>query len=227
MVDFDFKEFFIENKIKIIILILLIIPIFFGTNLVYLLSSFNIILVWEIELFFIFIAFIAFFYVVCIYLIFFALDYEYPEYISEIREHPMVKIHLQRDFFVNNRYEILLSYTLSIIFEEFLFRMYLLGFLLNFENFQPIMAFDYGYIGDFFYPILSSSILFSGYHIYTFFKAESLSLTVFYMLSSFILGIINGISFIYGGILFSIIVYWIITYSIYSIIGRHYVLKEK
>lgn len=229
MKEFSIKLFINENKYKIIGIILLAIPIFFGLNERYIFSFeffFSTISVGKISFAIFMFLFLSFIFIAGTYLIFFIFDLFYSKEISVIEKHPIVKIYAERDKFANIKLKNILSFILSMIFEEILFRQYTLGFLLNFWGFKLSNSPKSLLFLNYFIPIILSSVIFSIYHIHIYFSTKSIQLMGLFMLGSFSLGIILGAVFIYTDIFFTIILHGLSVYIFYVLIAKHYLAKN-
>ncbi|MHA1727407.1 MAG: CPBP family glutamic-type intramembrane protease [Promethearchaeota archaeon] len=142
----------------------------------------------------------------------------------------MINIFFKRDYFAENRFSTILSFTLNMIIEEIVFRYYLLGIILNYLDYSMIEtfnSFNYIQVFYFFIPILLSAVIFSIYHIHIYFWTKSAHLTAMFIVMSFFLGLLLGLVFIYCGVIFAVIIHWISVYFAYKLIAFHYSVKEK
>ncbi|MHA1669387.1 MAG: CPBP family glutamic-type intramembrane protease [Promethearchaeota archaeon] len=174
-----------------VVVILLIIPIFFGIYIDFLFIS-------EISLGIILFLLIGF-----VFLLGFGKLMEFLMYNEKnkelIRQHDVVKALLNgNDIFV-----LLVFFPLTMIMEEFIFRYYLMGILL----FELKLGL--------FLTILISSIIFSLYHLHVWFKFNNLKILISYLISSFLIAIYNAYILITLGIFACIITHSILVFILY------------
>jgi membrane protease YdiL (CAAX protease family) len=103
----------------------------------------------------------------------------------------------------NGKIILFVFFPLTMIMEEFIFRYYLIGVLLNQLKLGLILA------------ILISSTIFSLYHLHIWFKFKNLKILISYLISSFLLAIYNGYLLITLGIFMCIIVHTILVFILY------------
>ncbi len=107
---------------------------------------------------------------------------------------------------------LLIFFPLTMIMEELIFRYYLIGVFLNELTVGYILA------------ILVSSIVFSLYHIHIWFRFKDINILFSYLISSFLLGIYNGIILLTLGIIACIIVHTtlvlILYYNLYKKLSK-------
>ena len=179
------------NKIKLILLILLTIPVFFvnGEFIASFWFFFASLTVWEIILFCgILLICIPLLEIAVFYLLFFTFDRIMPEKTSEVQEYHMVKIHSKKDFFSDNKSSKISAFTLNMILEEFIFRFYALGLFLNLTGLEtPINSLDFSLIFVYIVPILISAGIFSIYHIHMYIWTRSVFITGSFIVFSFVL----------------------------------------
>ncbi|MFX1448453.1 MAG: type II CAAX prenyl endopeptidase Rce1 family protein, partial [Promethearchaeota archaeon] len=98
---------------------------------------------------------------------------------------------------------LLVFFTLIMIMEELIFRYYLIGLLLN-QLMIGIM-----------FSIILSSIIFSISHIHIWFRYRDIRITVSYFISSFLLGIYNAFALLTLGIFACIIIHTVLVFVSY------------
>jgi len=103
----------------------------------------------------------------------------------------------------NNRLVLILFFPLTMIMEELIFRYYILGILLIELKLETLAA------------VLTSSLIFSIYHIHFWFRFKNLRITLTYMIYSFLLGLFTAYILINFNIFISIIAHYLIAYIIY------------
>ncbi len=116
-----------------------------------------------------------------------------------MKHHDVVNALLNKDG------KIILSvfFPLTMIMEEFIFRYYLVGFLINQLKLGLILV------------ILISSIVFSLYHIHIWFRFKNFKIFVAYLISSLFLGIYNGYILLSLGLFACIITHSILAFLLY------------
>jgi len=174
-----------------VVVILLIIPIFFGIYIGFLFVS-------EFSLSILLFLLIGFVLLLGIGKLMEFLMYS--EKSKELmKQHDVVKALLNG----NDINVLLVFFPLTMIMEEFIFRYYLIGILLFQVKLELILA------------ILISSVIFSLYHLHIWFKFKNLKILLSYLISSFILAIYNGYLLITLGIFVCIIVHIILVFILY------------
>ncbi len=110
----------------------------------------------------------------------------------------------------NNKLVLWIFFPITMIMEELIFRYYLISVI--------ILLFKL----DFFSSILISSIIFSLYHIHTWFFFKNLTILIINLIYSFILGLFNGFVFLTLGLFPCIIFHSAIAFFFYYNIFRRY-----
>ena len=174
-----------------VIVILLIIPIFFGIYIDFLFVS-------EFSLGIILFLLIGF-----VFLLGFGKMMEFLMYSEKnkelMKQHDVVKALMNgNDIFV-----LLVFFPLTMVMEEFIFRYYLIGILL----FELKLGLFLG--------ILISSIIFSLYHLHIWFRFKNLKILISYLISSFLIAIYNACLLITLGIFACIITHSILVFISY------------
>ena len=174
-----------------VVVILLIIPIFFGIYIDFLFVS-------EFSLGVMLFLIIGF-----VFLFGFGKVMEilmYSERTKELmKQHDVVKALMNG----NDIIVLLVFFPSTMIMEEFIFRYYLIGILLYQLKLGLIVA------------ILISSVIFSLYHLHIWFKFKNLKILISYLISSFLLAIYNAYILITLGIFACIIVHTILVFVLY------------
>ena len=98
---------------------------------------------------------------------------------------------------------LLIFFPLTMIMEEFIFRYYLIGYLINQLKLEILIV------------ILISSIIFSLYHIHIWFRFKDFKIFLVYLIFSLFLGIYNGYILLSLGIFACIITHSILVFLLY------------
>ncbi len=98
---------------------------------------------------------------------------------------------------------LLVFFPLTMIMEEFIFRYYLIGYLINQLNLEILIV------------MLISSIIFSLYHIHIWFRFKDFKIFVVYLIFSLFLGIYNGYILLSLGIFACIITHSVLVFLLY------------
>ncbi len=151
-----------------ILLIILIIPMFLGIYIEYLFLQ-------ELNLFVILILIFGLFMLLLIGKLIGIYGYD-NESIERMKKHDVVDVMINKD----NRIRLWLFFPIIMIVEELIFRYYIIGFLLNQLDLEVIFA------------IFISSLIFSLYHVHTWFAYKNLRILLIYLFYSFLLGLFNG-----------------------------------
>lgn len=171
----------LDYRIKVIIVIILIIPIFFGFNREFIFPS-NVSLV---ELIIIILGIIF----LLIFGILFITPFFKTQHFEKMKKHEVVKV------FINKNYKPLYrSFLLSMIIDEMIFRFYIAGILIQCLEMINL--------------IILSSIIFSAYHIYIWFYLKDLRILCVYLVYAFFLGLLNALIFFHLGLIFCIVIHY-------------------
>jgi len=127
--------------------------------------------------------------------------------------HEILKILKDHDLIaalVNNNDKIipLVMFPLTMIMEEFIFRFYAIGILLYLLKLEPSQS------------ILISSIIFSLYHLHFWFRFKSRIIGIYFLVFSFLLGLLCGYILINLGLLFCILTHTALAYVLYYNISQ-------
>lgn len=118
---------------------------------------------------------------------------------ENMKQHDVINALLNKD----GKTVLFIFFPLTMIMEEFIFRYYLIGFLINQLKLEIISV------------ILISSVIFSLYHIHIWFRFKNFKIFVAYLISSFCLGIYNGYILLSLGIFTCIIAHSILVFLLY------------
>ena len=182
-----------------LILIILVIPMFFGIYIEFL-------LVRELTLFVILIMLFS------IFLLFlfgkFIVIYGYDdESLDLMSRHDVIDALINK----KNQIVLLIFFPLTMVMEELIFRYYLIGLLYIQLGLDVILV------------IFISSLVFSLYHIHFWFTFKNLRIVLIYITYSFLLGLLAGYILLTLGIIPCIFVHYALAFYIYhAIYKRHY-----
>jgi len=171
--------------------IVLIIPIFFGVYIDFLIVS---------ELSFGVMLFLLIGFIILLVLGKVMEIFMYNERSKELMEqHDVIEALLNG----NSRIVLLVFFPLTMIMEELIFRYYLIGLLLNQLKLSSISV------------IIVSSIIFSIYHLHIWFRFKDIKILISYLISSFLLGIYNAFILLTLGIFACILVHAVLVFILY------------
>ena len=174
-----------------VVVILLLIPTFFGIYI-------NFLIVSELSLGVLLFLLIGFIFLLGIGKVMETLMYS--ERSKELmKQHDVIKALVNG----NDIIVLLVFFPLTMVMEEFIFRYYLVGILLYQLKLGLILA------------ILISSVIFSLYHLHIWFKFKNLKILISYLISSFLLAIYNAYLLITLGIFVCIITHTILVFVLY------------
>lgn len=115
----------------------------------------------------------------------------------------------------NNKIIRLLGFLVIMINEELVFRYYLVGLLIT-----------HSYLGEML-VILISSLIFSIFHIHTWFSYKNVRILAIFIIYSFFLGLFNGYLLLTFGIIPCILVHYSLAYILYyGIYTRYFKVKR-
>ncbi|MFX1357817.1 MAG: type II CAAX prenyl endopeptidase Rce1 family protein [Promethearchaeota archaeon] len=178
------------------LVILLVIPIFFGVfNQYLLLSQINLIDITYLVIGMIILLLIGFLISTFVY------D---TKSLELMKNHDVINSLITR----NNRLVLVLFFPLTMIMEELIFRYYILGVFMIELKFETLVA------------VLLSSLIFSVYHIHFWFKFKNLRITTTYIIYSFLLGLFTAYILITFNIFISIFAHYIIAFTIYFLLFK-------
>lgn len=174
-----------------VIVILLIIPIFFGVYTDFLIVS-------ELSIFVLLFLLIGF--VLLLILGKITERFVYTETSKELmKEHDVVSALINGDSII----VLLIFFPLTMVMEELIFRYYIIGLLLKELMVGVILA------------VIVSSIIFSIYHFHIWFRFKDKTILISYLITSFLLGIYNGFVLLTLGIFTCIIVHVVLVFILY------------
>ena len=130
----------------------------------------------------------------------------------------MMKQHDVIDALIENRNKsvllVFLVFLLTMVMEELIFRYYVIGFLLLQLRLEV------------FWALLISSVIFSLYHIHTWFSYKNIRISIIYIGYSFFMGLFLGFTLLMVGIFPCILIHSSLAYMMYySIYRKHF--KQK
>ena len=174
-----------------IAVILLIIPIFFGIYIDFLVAG-------EISLEILLFLLIGFAFLLGLGKLMEFLMYS--EKSKELmKEHDVIKALLNG----NDVKVLLVFFPLTMVMEELIFRYYLIGVFLYELNVSILLT------------TISSSVIFSLYHLHIWFRLKNLKILITYLITSFLLGIYNAYILLTLGIFACVIVHIILVFILY------------
>ena len=174
-----------------VVVILLIIPIFFGIYIDFLIVS-------ELSLGVVVFLLVGF---VVLLAVGKMMDiFVYSKTSKELmKQHDVIKALLNG----NDIKVLLVFFPLTMIMEEFIFRYYLIGVFLYQLNVGIILA------------TIISSVIFSLYHLHIWFRFKDLKILISYLITSFLLGIYNAYILLTLGIFACVVVHIILVFILY------------
>jgi membrane protease YdiL (CAAX protease family) len=171
----------LDYRIKLIIVIILLLPLFFGYNIQYLffnpLNTLHFIIISCGTI------------ILLLFGYFFITPFINPQQLEEIKKHEVIDAFLRKDYSA-----LYMGFLLSMILEELIFRFYIGGILIDYFALYLV--------------VLLSSIIFSLYHIHIWFAFKNIRITLMYIGFSFLLGILNGFVLFSLGLFFCIILHY-------------------
>jgi membrane protease YdiL (CAAX protease family) len=197
----------LKKKIKysliLIIFLLLTIPIYFNVFLDFLfINEFNLIIF--------FVLVIGFLTLLLIGKVIEVYGYN-AEIIEVMEKHDVI------NSFINNNSKLIsgLEFLVIITIEELIFRYYLIGLLIIQSHLGEMLV------------ILISSIIFSIFHIHTWFSYKNVRILFVFLIYSFFLGLFNGYLLLTLGIIPCILAHYSLAYiSYYGIYIRYFKVKK-
>ena len=109
-----------------------------------------------------------------------------------------------------NRIVIWIFFPIIMIIEELIFRFYIIAILINQVELEALVA------------VFISSLVFSLFHIHTWFSYKSLRILLVNLIFPFLLGLFNGYIFLTIGIIPCIIIHYIIVLNLYYNLYKRY-----
>ena len=190
------SEFKVKYSVIIISIIICIIPLCFGVFIDLLFfTQFNVLVVSVIIIG-----------IVLLYLIGIAIGkYAYNEEVLKIMgKHDLISALIKK----KNNWVIFIIFPLTMIMEEFIFRYYSIGILHFIINIGTIES------------IVISSIIFALYHLHFWFKLKNQRITIIYICYSFFLGLLNGFVLLTIGLIFCILIHYLLAFILYYNISK-------
>lgn len=185
-----------------IIVIILIIPIMFGFYNEYL--TYNVLIYYEILT------------IIVGFLILLLFGKLIELYAYDEKSIQMMKQHDVIDTLIENKNKsvLLIFFPLTMVMEELIFRYYVVGFLLIQLQLEV------------FWGIFISSVIFSLYHIHTWFSYKNIRISIIYIGYSFFMGLFLGYILLTVGIFPCILIHCSLAFMMYfSIYKKHFKLK--
>jgi membrane protease YdiL (CAAX protease family) len=178
--------------------VILIIPMFFGTYLEYLfIREFTLIVIFNLISGFI--IFLTINKLIVVY------GYDSQSF-EAIKKQDVIDAMISK----NDKAVIWIFLPMTMLFEELIFRYYMIGFLLNQGGLNIISA------------ILISSLAFSLYHIHTWFRFKNLRILLIYLGNSFLLGLFNGYILLTLGLIPCILIHFVLVLIQYYHLYKRY-----
>jgi len=131
--------------------------------------------------------------------------------IEIMKNHDVINVFISK----NNQIIVWLFFPIIMIIEELIFRYYLIGFLIFSMELESFLL------------IILSSLIFSLYHLHTWFAIKNLKLRLINLGNPFILGLYNGYLFLKLGIIPCILIHYIFALFLYYNIYRRHFKKKK
>ncbi len=119
--------------------------------------------------------------------------------LDRITNHEVVYTFVNRKNWIN----IWGFFPITLAMEEFIFRFYFIGLLLVLPNMNVWV------------PIISSSLAFSLYHLHIWFAYKNAKILLNYLVYTLLMGLILGVFFIWYGLIICILVHILIALSLY------------
>ena len=101
-------------------------------------------------------------------------------------------------------------FPIIMIIEELIFRFYIIAILINQVELEALVA------------VFISSLVFSIFHIHTWFSYKSLRILLVNLIFPFLLGLYNGYIFLTMGIIPCVIIHYIIVLNLYYNLYKRY-----
>jgi len=128
-----------------------------------------------------------------------------------IKKHDVIDVLIEK----RNRLPTFSLFLITMIMEELIFRNYLINLFIHTIKFHVILG------------IFISSLIFSIYHIHTWFNYKDLRISGIYIINSFLLGLFNGYIFLTLGLITCIIIHTSLAFLFYYNLYKRYFKKEK
>ena len=132
------------------------------------------------------------------------------ESLEAISKHDIIHVLTEK----KNRLKTLLLFIITMIMEELIFRYYLISFLYHSRGLSLVLA------------LFISSLVFSLYHIHTWFTFKNVRILGIFLSNSFLLGLFLGFLFLTLGFFYCIIIHSIIAFLFYfNLVNRYFKTK--
>ena len=132
------------------------------------------------------------------------------ESLEAISKHDIIHVLTEK----KNRLNTLLLFIITMIMEELIFRYYLISFLYHSRGLSLVLA------------LFISSLVFSLYHIHTWFTFKNVRILGIFLSNSFLLGLFLGFLFLTLGFFYCIIIHSIIAFLFYfNLVNRYFKTK--
>lgn len=119
--------------------------------------------------------------------------------IDQMKNHDLIQAFINQ----NRKSVIWFTFPLTMLMEELIFRFYVIIVLLDILHFNDLLV------------ILLSSIIFAFYHLHFWFMFKNFKLFISYFILSFGLGLFNGFVFLYFGLLYCFFVHFGVAFEMY------------
>ena len=128
-----------------------------------------------------------------------------------IKKHDVIDALIEK----RNRLTTFSLFLITMIMEELIFRNYLINLFIHTVKLHVVLG------------IFTSSLIFSLYHIHTWFTYKNLRISVIYIINSFLLGLFNGLMFLTLGFITCIIIHTSLAFLFYYNLYKRYFKKDK
>jgi len=128
-----------------------------------------------------------------------------------IKKHDVIDALIEK----RNRLTTFSLFLITMIMEELIFRNYLINLFIHTVKLHVVLG------------IFTSSLIFSLYHIHTWFTYKNLRISVMYIINSFLLGLFNGLMFLTLGFITCIIIHTSLAFLFYYNLYKRYFKKDK
>ena len=193
----------IKDVIIIIVVVISLIPLFYGYELKYIIIltyNFNLItfLVLGIVILFLFGR-----------VIFSTLLDE--KSIFQMENHDLVDSFIKK----NQNWAKWFIFPLTMLMEELIFRFYAISIVIDLIKLNPFLA------------VITSSSIFAAYHIHFWIRFKNFRIFISFFILSFFLGLLNGYAFIYFGLLACFIIHYGMAFELYFYLYRKFYVKKQ
>ena len=130
--------------------------------------------------------------------------------IDQMKNHDLIQAFINQ----NNKSVIWFTFPLTMLMEELIFRFYVIIVLLDILHFNELLV------------ILLSSIIFAFYHLHFWFMFKNFRLFISYFILSFGLGLFNSFVFLYFGLIICFFVHFGVAFEMYYHLYNKYFKKN-